>query len=117
MTLALTSPERTSFDDDLVVLHDPGPGTVVELGAGARLCVRFRARIGSSRWHAAAVPGHLVQLVGDGRELVFLVFGTASAAVPLRFERRHPERGIVHEVCELLVLPVSPGDVRTSTSA
>jgi hypothetical protein len=117
MTLVLTTPDRSSFDDDLVVLHDPGPGTVVELGAGARLCVRFRTRLGASRWHAAAVPGHLVELVGDGGELVFLVFGSASAGEPLRLERRHPQHGIVHEVCELLVVPVSRGGVRTSTSA
>jgi hypothetical protein len=116
MTLLLTSPDRT-HDDGCVVLHDPRPGTVVELGAGARLGIRFRTRVGASRWQAATVPGHLVQLVGDGGELVFLVFGTTTAPAPLRLERRHPDREIVHEVCELLVVPVSADDARTSTSA
>jgi hypothetical protein len=36
--------------------------------------------------------------------------------VPLRLERRHPDREIAHEVCELLVVPVSDAPARKSGS-
>jgi hypothetical protein len=107
MTIVL-NPESTAreTDDRCVVLQDPRPGTVVQLGAGAQLGVRFRRHLGASRWVVAGLPGHVVQLSGDGHELVFLVFGTTAEPAPLRLERRHPDRGLVHEVCEILVTTV-----------
>jgi hypothetical protein len=115
MTATLSTEQSQHVDDRCVVVQDPRPGTVVELAAGAHLGIRFRRRLGASTWHVAQLPGHLVQLAGDGHELVFLVFGTTDAPAPLRLERRHPDRGIVHEVCEVLV--VSSVGVRTSRSA
>jgi hypothetical protein len=115
MTVTLSTPESSQHvDDRCVVVHDPRPGTVVELAPGAQLGLRFRRHLGASSWHVAELPGHLIQLSGDGHELLFLVFGATESPRPLRLERRHPERGTVHEVCEVLVTPCV---VRTSRSA
>jgi hypothetical protein len=103
-------------DDRIVVIRDPRPGTIVELSPGSQLAVRFRAGLGPSRWQVAELPGHLLPLVQAGHEFQFLVFGCPDGSVPLRLERRHPERESVREVCELLVVPVSD-DARTSGSA
>jgi hypothetical protein len=116
MTVSLTSPAPSYVDDRYVVLSDPPPGTIVELSAGSHLSLRFRRRLGPSRWHLADVPGHLVSLVATGHEFQFLVFGCADGPVPLRLERRHPDREIAHEVCELLVVPVSDAPARKSGS-
>lgn len=101
------SPSAARPDERHVVVRDPRPGTIVELPAGSQLAVRFRQRLGASRWRLEALPGHLLALSeGDG-EFQFLVFGAGDGSVPVRFERRHPEREMAHEVCELLVVPVS----------
>ncbi|WP_028653762.1 hypothetical protein [Nocardioides halotolerans] len=110
MSMSLTSPAPSYAEDRFVVIRDPRPGTIVEVGPGSHLAVRFRRGLGASRWHVAGLPGHLLALpvsVDGGHEFQFLVFGAGSAAAPVRFERRHPERDMAHEVCELLVLPVS----------
>jgi hypothetical protein len=86
---------------DVVTLKDPRPGTVVGVPAGSRLCVQFRSRRGSSRWHLAAHPGNLVPLVRERSELSFLVFDGAPAT--LRLERRLPRSNVVGEVCELRI--------------
>ena len=117
MTVSLTSPFPSYVDDRFVVVDDPRPGTVVELAAGSQLAVRFRRGLGPSRWHLAGLPGHLLLLSEGGHEFQFLVFGCAVGATPVRFERRHPEREIAHEVCELLVVAVSGAGARTSTPA
>lgn len=117
MTATLSSEHSQPTDDRVVVLTDPRPGTILELGAGAQLGLRFRRGLGASRWVVAELPGHLMQLSGDGHELVFLVFGVTDTPAPLRLERRHPDRGSVHEVCELLVVPVTAAGGRTSRSA
>ena len=121
MSMSLTSPAPSYADDRFVVISDPRPGTIVELGPGSQLAVRFRRGIGASRWHVAEQPGHLIVLADGGHEFQFLVFGCDDGTVPLRFERRHPEREMSHEVCELLVVPipepVSAGRGRTSRSA
>lgn len=117
MTVTASTEHSHATDDRCVVLTDPRPGTIVELGAGAQLGVRFRRGLGASTWHVTQKPGHLIQLGGDGHELVFLVFGATDAPAPLRLERRHPDRGVVHEVCELLVVPVTASRARTSRSA
>jgi hypothetical protein len=103
-----------------VTLSDPRPGTVVELGAGEQLCLRFHPRLGASRWQVVSHPGHLVPLEPAGpaavHELHFLAFGGASGT--LRLERRHPDREIVHEVCEVrVVAPDLSAAGRTPTSA
>ncbi|MXG91356.1 hypothetical protein [Nocardioides flavescens] len=103
-----------------LTLSDPRPGTIVELGAGEQLCLRFRPRLGASRWRVAAHPGHLLPLEpasgAEPHELHFLAFG--GAAGTLRLERRHPDREIVHEVCEVEVVPLGLSDAaRTPTSA
>jgi hypothetical protein len=92
-------------DERFVEVRDPRPGTIVELAPGSQLAVTFRRGIGASRWHLAGLPGHVVLLLEQGHEFRFLVFGHDDASVPVRFERRHPEREIAHEVCELLVVP------------
>src|SRR4051812_31786828 len=109
MTVTITSPAPSSGEDRYVVLTDPRPGTVVELGAGTQLAVRFRPPLGASRWHLAELPGHLLALpcAASGHDFQFLVFGGPDAAPPLRFERRHPEREMAHEVCELVVVPAT----------
>jgi hypothetical protein len=107
---SLSNPASSYLDDRYVVVNDPRPGTIVELGPGSQLAVRFRRGIGASRWHVAELPGHLLALPtseGAGHEFQFLVFDSAGGSVPVRFERRHPDREIAHEVCELLVLPVT----------
>ena len=104
---SLTSPAPAYVDDRYVVVSDPRPGTIVELGAGSQLGIGFRRRLGLSRWHIAELPGHLVPLAVGGHTFQFLVFGAGDASRPLRLERRHPERPFVHEVCEVLVVPVS----------
>ena len=110
MTTSLCQPTGlvAAVDDRHVVLVEPRPGTVVTLTAGSQLAVRFRRPLGASRWEATAVPGHVLVLGASGHEFQLLVFGCAGATAPLRFERRRPDREIAHEVCELLVLPVSP---------
>ena len=105
MTLTATRP-APSADDRFAVLADPPPGTVVELAPGSHLAVRFRRRLGPSRWVVAGLPGHLLMLATSGHEFQFLVFGCPDGAVPLRLERRHPGGEDAHEVCELLVVPV-----------
>jgi hypothetical protein len=114
MTVSLTSPAPSYVDDRYVVLSDPPPGTIGELSAGSQLSLRFRRRLGASRWHLADLPGHLLSLVATGHEFQFLVFGCVDGPVPLRLERRHPEREIAHEVCELLVVPVGEASARKS---
>jgi hypothetical protein len=118
MTISLTRPVAPT-EERYVVLSDPRPGTVVELGAGSQLAVRFRRPLGASRWHLAGLPGHLLSLpVSDmaGHGFQFLVFRSAGSTTPVRFERRHPDRDIAHEVCELLVVPVGD-DVRAPRGA
>ena len=96
---------------ELVTLTDPRPGTVVELTPGAQLVLRFRRGLGPSRWHVAGRPDHVVLLgSGSGHELHFLVFGGTPGTV--RLERRHPDRGVVHEVCEVRLEPLSDADGR-----
>jgi hypothetical protein len=107
MTVSLTSPAPATVDDRYVVISDPRPGTIVELGAGSQLGIGFRRGLGTSQWHIAELPGHLVPLAVGRHTFHFLVFGGADTSQPLRLERRHPDRQIVHEVCELLVVPVS----------
>ena len=106
MTITSSNPAPT-YDDRHVVITDPRPGTVVELSAGSQLAVRFRPPLGESRWQVAARPPHLVPLAEGASGFQFLVFGNAESTTPVRFERRHPERDVAHEVCELLVVPVS----------
>ena len=119
MSMAMTSPAPTFADDRFAVLSQPRPGTIVELAPGSQLAVKFRRGLGPSRWHVVGLPGHLLALPvseDGGHEFQFLVFGCDDGMTPLRFERRHPDREMAHEVCELLVVPVS--DVaRTSTPA
>ena len=90
----------------------------MELAPGSQLAVRFRRRLGVSRWHVAGLPGHLLTLAEGGDEFQFLVFGSRAGSdeviAPLRFERRHPVREMAHEVCELLVVPVGDGGVPTA---
>src|SRR4051794_20658331 len=119
MTVTMTSPAGFvgAADDRIVVISDPRPGTIVELTAGSQLAVRFRPGIGPSRWQIAELPGHLVPLAQAGHEFQFLVFGCPDGTEPLRLERRHPERELVREVCELLVVPLSGAGGRTSRSA
>ena len=114
---ASLSSQASFVDERYVVVRDPRPGTIVELTPGSHLTVSFRRGIGASRWHVAGQPGHLVLLAERGHEFQFLVFGCADGPVPLRLERRHPEREITHEVCEVLVVPRNEGPARTSTSA
>ncbi len=123
MTVSLSSPPPSYAEDRFVVLSDPRPGTIVELTPGSQLGIRFRRSLGASRWHLVELPGHLLVLPGSeggAHEFQFLVFGTGfegpDGSLPLRLERRHPEREMAHEVCELLVVPVS-GAARTSTYA
>ena len=119
MTVTTSSPAGLvgAVDDRIVVLSDPRPGTIVELTPGSQLAVRFRPRLGSSRWQIAGLPGYLLPLVQGGHEFQFLVFGCPAGSEPLRLERWHPERELVHEVCELLVVPVSDAGARTPSSA
>ena len=93
-------------DDRYVVINDPRPGTVVELAPGSQLGIGFRRPLGLSRWHIAELPGHVLPLAVGGHTFQFLVFGAEECSRPLRLERRHPERPFVHEVCELLVVPI-----------
>lgn len=92
-----------------VALCDPRPGTVVELEPGGRLAVTFRPRIGASRWQVTDADSRLVPLADGGHEFQFLLFGGLQRPTRLRFERRHPERDMAHEVCELTVVPVTGG--------
>ena len=103
----LTGPATAYVDERYVVISDPRPGTIIELGRGSQLGIAFRRRLGPSRWHIADLPGHLVPLAVGGHLFQFLVFGADDSSLPLRLERRHPERPFVHEVCELLVVPVN----------
>ena len=119
MTVTMSSPAGLvgAVDDRIVVLSEPRPGTIVELTAGSQLAIRFRPRLGSSRWQIAALPTYLLPLAQGGHEFQFLVFGADDGSTPLRFERRHPDREMAHEVCELLVVPVSDAGARTSRPA
>jgi hypothetical protein len=120
MSRPMTSPAASFADERFAVISEPRPGTIVELAPGSQLAVRFRRGLGPSRWHVVGMPGHLLVLPGSeegGHDFQFLVFGAEEGMVPLRFERRHPEREMAHEVCELLVVPVSDGGARTSRSA
>ena len=94
-SMSLTGPAGAGVDDRYIVLSEPRRNRTVN-------------------W----LPGHVLTLADGGHEFHFLVFSTdgQDATAPLRFERRHPEREIAHEVCELLVLAVSDG-VRTSSPA
>jgi hypothetical protein len=117
MSMSMTSPAPAVADDRFAVISQPRPGTIVELAPGSQLAVEFRRGLGPSRWHVVGVPAHLLVLPvseGGGHEFQFLVFGCNDGTAPLRFERRHPEREMAHEVCELLVVPVSDGGARTS---
>ena len=107
MSVTMTSPAFSYADDRYLVLGDPRPGTIVELAPGSQLGIGFRRGLGPSQWHIAELPGHLVPLAVGGHTFQFLVFDGIDCSRPLRFERRHPEREMVHEVCELLVVPVS----------
>jgi hypothetical protein len=117
MSMSLTSPAPTFADDRFAVISQPRPGTIVEVPPGSQLAVKFRRGLGASRWHMVGVPGHLLVLADGGHEFQFLVFDSNEGTAPLRFERRHPEREMAHEVCELLVVPVSDGGARTSRPA
>jgi hypothetical protein len=123
MTALMSAPAGTTpsyADERFVVITEPCPGTIVELAPGSQLAVKFRRGIGPSRWHVTGLPGHVLLLPvsqDGGHEFQVLVFGAEEGAAPLRFERRHPEREMAHEVCELLVVPVSDGGARTSRSA
>jgi len=120
MTMSMTSPAPSFADDRFAVISQPRPGTIVELSPGSQLSVRFRRGLGTSSWHAVGVPGHLLALPvseDGGHEFQFLVFGADDGSTPLRFERRHPDREMAHEVCELLVVPVSDAGARTSRPA
>ena len=117
MTVSISSPAPSFADDRYVVVSDPRPGTIVELAPGSQLAVRFRRGLGPSRWYVTDRPGHLIELVETGHEFQFLVFDCNDGTTPVRFERRHPDRDMAHEVCELLVVPVSDGGARTSTPA
>ena len=120
MSMSMTSPAPAYADDRFAVISEPRPGTVVEVAPGCQLSVKFRRGLGLSRWHVVGVPGHLLVLPvseGGGHEFQFLVFGCDDGTTPLRFERRHPEREMAHEVCELQVVPVSDGGARTSRRA
>ena len=117
MSMSLTSPAPSFADDRFAVISQPRPGTIVEVPPGSQLAVKFRRGLGPSRWHMVGVPGHLLVLADGGHEFQFLVFGCDDGTAPLRFERRHPEREMAHEVCELLVVPVSDGGARTSRPA
>ena len=116
MSMSMTSPAPTYADDRFAVISQPRPGTIVEIAPGSHLAVKFRRGLGPSQWHLAGVPGHLLVLADAGHEFQFLVFGCDEGLAPLRFERRHPERDIAHEVCEVLVVPVSDA-ARTSRPA
>jgi hypothetical protein len=117
MTMTLTSPAPSCADERFAVINEPRPGTIVELAPGSHLTVQFRRGLGPSRWHLVGIPGHVLVLADGGHAFQFLVFGADDCSVPLRFERRHPERDMAHEVCELLVVPVSDGGGRTARSA
>jgi hypothetical protein len=117
MSMSLTSPAPSYADDRFAVISQPRPGTIVEVPPGSQLAVKFRRGLGPSRWHVVGVPGHLLVLADGGHEFQFLVFGCGDGTSPLRFERRHPEREIAHEVCELRVVPVSEAGARTSGPA
>lgn len=121
MTALMSAPTYTApsyADDRYVVITEPSPGTIVELAPGSQLAVRFRRGLGPSRWHVTGLPGHVLVLAdGGGHDFQLLVFGADDVSVPMRFERRHPAREIAHEVCELLVVPVSPAAARTSRPA
>jgi hypothetical protein len=117
MSMSLSSPAPTYTDERFAVITQPRPGTIVELAPGSQLAVKFRRGLGPSRWHVVGLPGHLLVLADGGHEFQFLVFGTEGGTTPLRFERRRPDREMAHEVCELLVVPVSDGGARTSRSA
>jgi hypothetical protein len=118
---ASLSSAASVVEERFVVLRDPRPGTIIELAPGSHLAVTFRRGIGASSWHVTELPGHVLLLAERGHEFQFLVFGHQDGAVPVRFERRHPEREMAHEVCELLVVPVADrvsGDAgRTPRSA
>ena len=117
---SLAGPAPSGADDRFVILSEPRPGTIVELTPGSHLAVRFRRGLGASRWHVVELPGHLLALPvseGGGHDFQFLVFDAPDGTVPVRFERRHPEREMAHEVCELLVVPVSDAGGRTSRPA
>ena len=103
---SLSTPAPSFVDDRYVVIGDPRPGTIVELAPGSQLGIGFRRRLGPSWWHIAELPGHLVPLAVGSHTFQFLVFGSPDTSRPLRLERRHPEREFIHEVCELLVVPV-----------
>jgi hypothetical protein len=129
LTQPLLSSPAPSFDERYVVVHDPQPGTIVELAPGSQLAVSFRRGLGPSCWQVTGVPGHLLLLEANGHGFQFLVFDCQDGSAPVRFERRHPERDMAHEVCELLVVPatdsstdpsvalVSAAGARTSTPA
>ena len=120
MSMSMTSPAPTFADDRFAEISQPRPGTIVEVAPGSQLAVKFRRGIGASRWHVVGLPGHLLVLPvseGGGHEFQFLVFGAVDAVAPVRFERRHPDHEMAHEVCELLVVPVSDGAARTSRPA
>jgi hypothetical protein len=119
MTVTMATPSGIvgSAEDRIVVVCDPRPGTIVELEPGSQLGIRFRRGLGESRWHIADQPGHLLPLTQGGHEFQFLVFGTGEGPQTLRLERRHPDREFVHEVCEVLVVPVSDAGGQTSRPA
>ena len=114
----MSAPAGAATEDRHVVLSAPRPGTIVELAPGSQLSVRFRRRLGVSRWHVAELPPHVLTLAASDHEFQFLVFGSDASSeagtAQLRFERRHPARDMAHEVCELVVIPLSEGGVRTA---
>jgi hypothetical protein len=118
---ASLSTPATFADDRYVGVRDPRPGTIVELSPGTQLAVSFRRGIGASRWQVTGLPGHVLLLSERSHDFQFLVFSCEDDSVPVRFERRHPDHEIAHEVCELLVVPavdaVSGDDGRTPRSA
>ena len=101
--------ERTTTPDHLVVA-DPPTGEVVHVRAGSRLEVTFTRRgLGSSPWHVADRPGHVVPIGAGGWALHFVVFDQPADAAyrPLRLVRTRMDGGGAVETRDLDVV-VSP---------
>jgi hypothetical protein len=115
MSATATSPAprvNRATEERVVVVTDPRPGTIVELAAGCQLGIRFRRSLGESHWRIAETPRYLVALQQATHEFVFLVFGSdfdTEVAQTVRFERVHPDEGLIREVRELLVVPILDG--------
>ena len=107
-------------DDRFAVISDPRPGTIVEVAPGSQLAVKFRRGLGLSRWHIVGVPGHLLVLpVSEAAATSSSSWSSAATTAPSRCgsSGATPSADMAHEVCELLVVPVSDGGARTSRPA